>query len=514
MTIVQQQVPLQPIPRWGDPVNSILGSHFGTTDYLLASKKSIPSQELIPTYYSNEEVWSKIKRWSISPAMSIILNRFQIFDWFPRSPGLYFTQEAEWARSEAFQYLHPGFRDSPIRDHENTKDSKKRAPDYTLVFTPEGKSSMLQGGIGSIRLKPMNIFGEPHWLMTASSDGITHKGVPLALPRRLYSQLLSAINTYGAVCATINGEVEFVPDPFSRLFDRAVRVPKVLIRVTDIIQFEQPSIKLENSVAVSFVSDYQGPSQIYATYVTFRPDVEGSFAKAVSWMKTEYVEGAYKGRIITDFDQTQTVFPEARLALSRVMDRLISKGELRETIELMNASASVEAYFDEIAKQEILPKKAAEHRKKIFISYAHASEERTKWAKRIQIHLEGLTNSTDFEVWADNKIEPGQRWREQIEQAINNSRVAILVITADYLKSKFVRETELPLLLEAADADGARVFCIYGSDVNFSGNTKRLLRYQFVNDFKRPLLSLSEAEQETVFKELSIAVENALENIK
>jgi TIR domain. len=287
-------------------------------------------------------------------------------------------------------------------------------------------------------------------------------------------------------------------------------VPKVLIRVTNLEQCQPASVQLENSVAVSFVSDYQGPAQLYSTYVTFQPHVEGSFEEAVSWMKTEYVEGEYRGRIITDFDQTQTVFPEARLALSNVMDRLVSRGELRETIELMHASASVDSYFDEIARRKLLPNKGRAQRTKIFISYAHAAEENTGWVSRIQTHLGALTYSSDFEVWADTKIEPGQRWQEQIEQAISHTRIAVLVLTADFLASKFIRDAELPPLLEAADADGAAIFCIYGSDVHLSGIAKRLLRYQFVNKPERPLQSLSDAARESVYKELSKAVEKAL----
>jgi hypothetical protein len=50
----------------------------------------------------------------------------------------------------------------------------------------------------------------------------------------------------------------------------------------------------------------------------------------------------------------------------------------------------------------------------------------------------------------------------------------------------------------------------YGSDVHLTGIAERLLRYQFVNNPKKPLLSLSEAAQESVYKKLSQRVEKIL----
>lgn len=125
-------------------------------------------------------------------------------------------------------------------------------------------------------------------------------------------------------------------------------------------------------------------------------------------MKREYVEGEYQGKIITDFDQTRTIFPEARIALADVMDRRVSQGELGESIELMHASASVASYFDQVSLRKLLPGDGRAARKKIFISYAHAAEKDTGWVGRTQTHLKGLTRSSNVEVWTDTMIGPSE----------------------------------------------------------------------------------------------------------
>ncbi len=502
---IDWQVPLEPIGHWS--ASAVLRPLFGTMSYLLPAQQPVAAPVRAPAIFSSDEgFWQQVLSGQLAAGMTVTLDRFDVLDWFPRAPGLYQTPFARSVRQDALRFREPAL--------EQTKKGVRREPsaaaDYTVVLKPQGKLSMLEGGVGCVRLKPIRIDGSPHWLLSASSTGVAHAGVPIAVPQHLYTGLLGDFHTRGSACVRLHGELAFPPDPFTHLFDAAIMVPRLYLKVQALDRYESPaSVSPEATVAVSFVSEFEGAPRAYATYVTFRPDTAGSFEEAVRWMKSEYVEGAYGGRIITDFDQTRTVFPEARLALARVMGRLVSRGELREVVELMHTHASIDQLFDEIDRKDLLPARSSRRRKSVFISYAHAAEVETGWVKRLRTHLSGLPEDR-VDIWDDSRIRPGQKWRTEIDKALKQTRVAVLVLTADFLASEFIRSAELPALLEAAESDGATILCVYGSDVHLSGIASRLEQYQFVNSRNAPLQELSPSKREAVFRRLAAAVEEAL----
>lgn len=90
----------------------------------------------------------------------------------------------------------------------------------------------------------------------------------------------------------------------------------------------------------------------------------------------------------------------------------------------------------------------------VFISYSHADE---AWKDRLVRQLRVLAHEGEIEMWHDRQIEAGDAWKTQIEQAIDRADVAVLLISAGFLTSKFIREEEVARILQHRASKGLRV---------------------------------------------------------
>lgn len=79
----------------------------------------------------------------------------------------------------------------------------------------------------------------------------------------------------------------------------------------------------------------------------------------------------------------------------------------------------------------------------VFISYSH--EDGKSWCKLLQTHLEGFAWTTSqMNVFVDRKLSAGSELRETIFERIEQTAVAVLLITPSFLKSAFIQREELP----------------------------------------------------------------------
>jgi len=134
-----------------------------------------------------------------------------------------------------------------------------------------------------------------------------------------------------------------------------------------------------------------------------------------------------------------------------------------------------------------------------FVCYSHAD---TRWLERLLVHLDPVARAGVLDVWSDKKIEIGDDWDWEISKALGRARFAVLLVSADFLASDYIRRVELPTLLAAAAGDGCRIVPILVRASTFN-ETPELSRFQHANPGSRTLASLSEEEAEQVLAKVA-----------
>ena len=135
-------------------------------------------------------------------------------------------------------------------------------------------------------------------------------------------------------------------------------------------------------------------------------------------------------------------------------------------------------------------------REKAFISYSHKDK---RLFGEFKTMLAPAIRNGVMEIWDDTKIVPGAKWKEEIENALRSARIAILLVSANFLDSEFIAKNELPPLLKAAQEEGVTIFWIYLSSCLYEQT--EIVAYQAAHDIARPLDSLKRSERLAVISE-------------
>jgi len=82
---------------------------------------------------------------------------------------------------------------------------------------------------------------------------------------------------------------------------------------------------------------------------------------------------------------------------------------------------------------------------KLFISYAHKDK---NWLDQLLVHLRPLKQQKKVALWTDREIPIGAEWHAEIESALKDADVAVLLVTPAFIDSGFIHDIELPELLK------------------------------------------------------------------
>lgn len=142
----------------------------------------------------------------------------------------------------------------------------------------------------------------------------------------------------------------------------------------------------------------------------------------------------------------------------------------------------------------------------VFISYSHQDKE---FMHRLLVHLRPLEKKGLIDPWVDTRIAAGDNWKNEIQKALEQARVAVLLLSADFLASDFIIDNELPPLLKSAVEKGTVIIPIVLKPCRFI-REESLSVFQSINSPDEQLSGMDEHGRELVYDTVAERIESLL----
>ena len=141
----------------------------------------------------------------------------------------------------------------------------------------------------------------------------------------------------------------------------------------------------------------------------------------------------------------------------------------------------------------------------VLLSYSHLDK---IWLEKFQTMLKPMVKNQGISVWDDTQITPGAVRDLEINQALKSAKVAVLLVSANFLASDFIYEQELLPLFKAASQEGVIIMWVYLSACMYEET--EVAKYQPVHDISKPINSLDPSEQEQVILYICQQIKSAV----
>ncbi len=131
----------------------------------------------------------------------------------------------------------------------------------------------------------------------------------------------------------------------------------------------------------------------------------------------------------------------------------------------------------------------------IFISYSHHAEDKP-YFDEVKTQLATLKGyGLQAHVWDDTQIRSGDDWLAEIKNALAKTKIGVLLVSQNFLASKFINEKEIPALLESVTDGGGKIMSLVLRKTLIDRHPI-LGKYQTANPPNKPLNTLTEAEKD------------------
>jgi TIR domain-containing protein/protein kinase-like protein len=144
-------------------------------------------------------------------------------------------------------------------------------------------------------------------------------------------------------------------------------------------------------------------------------------------------------------------------------------------------------------------------RDKVFISYSHKD---TKWRDELDTHLKPFVRDGSVISWSDKQISPGSQWLVEIKSAMADTKIAVLLVSADFLASDFIHRHELGPLLKEAEKGGVRILWVPVRGSAYEHTP--LKNYQAVLDPGMPLAVMVKAKRDEAWVKIGEEIRKAV----
>lgn len=143
-------------------------------------------------------------------------------------------------------------------------------------------------------------------------------------------------------------------------------------------------------------------------------------------------------------------------------------------------------------------------RDQVFICYSHKDKQ---WLDNLQTHLKPYVRN-GLTAWSDKQIAPGSKWLPEIETALNSAKVAVLLVTPNFLASDFIHEKELGPLLKKDEKGNVRIIWIPVRACSYKETP--LKDYQAAGESDKPLANMKKADRDKAFVKICEEIKKAV----
>jgi hypothetical protein len=141
-----------------------------------------------------------------------------------------------------------------------------------------------------------------------------------------------------------------------------------------------------------------------------------------------------------------------------------------------------------------------------FISYCHKNK---KYKDEFRLYMRSLEEELELiEFWDDNKIRSGDEWNAQIEEALQSSEEAILLVSEEFLNSPYIKTNELPVLEARFKAGQVRVHWVHLEEAVYENLW--FAKIEALCSPQPPLLALRRAKRRAALKGVCIKLRDHL----